>query len=97
MKNKEQIITDMCYTWRHDYGLDKHPNDMFVGLITSGMTKEEREFLYNQMAQLYEHHIESIHKELTDLQQGNKVILPQDKEHAMNMMQVAQFYLDNNC
>lgn len=97
MKTKEQIITDMCYTWRHDYGLDKHPSDMFSGLITSGMTAEEREFLYSQMAQLYEHHIESLHKELTDLQEGNTVILPQDKEHATNMMQVAQFYLDNNC
>jgi hypothetical protein len=96
MRTKEQIITDMCYTWRHDYGLDKLPNDMFAGLITSGMTAEEREFLYSQMAQLYEHHIESIHKELTDLQQGNTVILPQNKEHAVNMMRVAQHYLNSN-
>ncbi len=96
MKTKEQIITDMCYTCRHDYGLHKTQSTSFMDMISSGMTKEEREFLYSQMKQLYEHHIESIHKELTDLQQGNTVILPQNKEHAVNMMRVAQHYLNSN-
>ncbi len=96
MKSKEQVIIDMCYTWRHDYGLHKTQSNSFMDIISSGMTEEERKFLYSQMAQLYEHHIESIHKELTDLQQGNKVILPQNREHAVNMLKVAQFYLNSN-
>jgi hypothetical protein len=96
MKSKEQIITDMCYTYRHDYGLTKTQSESFMSAISSGMTEEERKFLYSQMKQLYEHHFESIHKELTDLQQGVIVVLPQNREHAVNMMQTAQFYLDSN-
>ena len=51
MKLREQIISDMCYTWRHDYGLDKRP-DSFS--FEAGMTKEEREFLWKQMSQLFD-------------------------------------------
>ena len=43
MKNKEQIITDMCYTYRHDFGLrkkDGEPN------WTSGMTEQDAKMLY---------------------------------------------------
>lgn len=93
---KEEIITGMCYTWRHDYGLDKEPDSSFLGLITSGMTKEEREGLYRGMAQLYEHHIQPIHKDLTDLQEGLSIVLPKNRQHAVDMLRVAQYYLDNN-
>jgi hypothetical protein len=51
MKTREQIITDMCYTWRHDYGLDRQEHD---GLITAGITKNQREQLWHQMAQIYD-------------------------------------------
>lgn len=50
MKTREQIITSMCYTWRHDYGLDKSGEN----LLSSGTTREEREFLWNQMAQIFD-------------------------------------------
>lgn len=40
----------MCYTLRHDYGIDRLPDDHFK----SGMTDEEREHLYNEMAQIYD-------------------------------------------
>lgn len=46
---REEIITAMCYTWRHDYGLEKTEE-----VLSSGMTKEERSFLWNQMAQIYD-------------------------------------------
>jgi len=54
MKTREEIITSMCYTWRHDYGLVKYPDPggyIFPG-VTSGMTDEERKALWNQMAQI---------------------------------------------
>lgn len=51
MKTREQIISDMCYTWRHDYGLTKHEED----ILSSGMTEIERKALWSQMEQLYEH------------------------------------------
>ena len=64
---KEEIITSMCYTWRHDYGLDKEPDSSFLGLITSGMTELERQSLYKQMEQLYNHHIQPLVDEITEL------------------------------
>ena len=57
MKNKEQIITDMCYTYRHDYGLrkeDGEPN------WTAGMTEQDAKMLYKTMEQIYNNNIEPI-------------------------------------
>jgi hypothetical protein len=54
MKTREQIITSMCMTYRHDYGLDKHPDDAdFV----AGMTGSQRKALWNQMAQIFDNDI----------------------------------------
>lgn len=53
MRTREQIITSMCHTWRHDYGLDK---DTESGL-SSGMTISERHALWNQMAQIFDNDI----------------------------------------
>ena len=52
-KTKEQIITSMCYTWRHDYGLDRSRGD-FSG---SGMSQSERETLWNSMEHLFDNNI----------------------------------------
>ena len=60
MTNKEQIITDMCYTYRQDYGLNKDPNDPSW---LAGMTTDERQGLYNTMAQIYENNIEPLLKQ----------------------------------
>jgi hypothetical protein len=57
MKTREQIITDMCYTYRHDYGLDKDPNGPSW---LSGMTPEERKGLYDTMAQIFDNDIQPI-------------------------------------
>ena len=54
MKTREQIITDMCYTYRHDYGLNKDPNDP---PWISGMTEAERKGLYLTMSQIYDNTI----------------------------------------
>lgn len=55
MKPREQIITNMCYTYRHDYGLDRVISDgTCTELSTAGMTNKERESLWNQMAQLFD-------------------------------------------
>ncbi len=55
MKTREEIITSMCYTFRHDYGLDK--STTFSGLLGSGMTSEERAALWMQMAQIFDNDI----------------------------------------
>ena len=55
MKTREEIITSMCYTWRHDYGLKKE--SLEVDAISSGMTDREREHLYRAMSQLFDNDI----------------------------------------
>lgn len=91
MKSKEQIITDMCYTYRQDYGLDKDPTDPSW---VAGMTPDERKGLYNTMKQIYENNIEPMVNQYKDLQEGNSVIVPKDKDHAEAMVRVGMFYLE---
>lgn len=57
MKTREEIITSMCYTIRHDYGLDKSVGTGFADIISSGMTVQERQALWHQMAQLFDNDI----------------------------------------
>lgn len=57
MKTREDIITSMCYTWRHDYGLDKREHDGPGGLISAGLTDIERKILWSQMAQIFDNDI----------------------------------------
>jgi hypothetical protein len=55
MKTREQIITSMCYTIRHDYGLDRPVDSIFP--LESGLTDRERLALWNQMAQIFDNNI----------------------------------------
>jgi hypothetical protein len=54
MKSREHIITNMCYTYRHDYGLDKQPGDP---PWCAGMTPKERQGLRQTMAQIFDNDI----------------------------------------
>jgi len=56
-RTREDIITSMCYTWRHDFGAPV--NNDFSGF---GMTDEQRQSLWNQMAQIYDNDIAPFHK-----------------------------------
>ena len=44
----------MCYTYRHDYGLDRHPDDP---PWVAGMTEKERKGLWQTMAQIFDNDI----------------------------------------
>jgi hypothetical protein len=57
MKTREQIITSMCYTMRHDYGLNRDLGNGFVDEFAAGMTDEERAALWRQMSQLFDNDI----------------------------------------
>lgn len=61
MKTKHEIVTSMCYTYRHDYGLELEPNQLMFG---GGMTKGEREALYRSMEQIFHHNILPLLQEL---------------------------------
>ena len=62
MRSRDEVITSMCYTWRHDYGIVKDPeyknyqNDV-IDSISSGMYQWEREQLWKQMAQIFDNNI----------------------------------------
>ena len=57
MKTRNEIITAMCYTWRHDYGLTRQEHESGGGLVTAGLTVIEREFLWKQMSQIFDNDI----------------------------------------
>jgi hypothetical protein len=57
MKTKAEIIHSMAYTYRHDYGLRKEPDDP---TWTSGMTEQDAIMLYKTMEQIYNNDIEPI-------------------------------------
>lgn len=64
MRTRDQIITNMCYTWRHDYGIVKDPDHKarpgmteFIDEISAGMYQVEREALWRQMAQIFDNDI----------------------------------------
>ena len=54
--NREQIINNMCMTFRHDYGLRISEDDRMYTLM-SGMTEREAQALYNDMAQIFDNDI----------------------------------------
>ena len=91
MKTKEEIIHDMCMTYRHDFGLRKNPNDP---PWISGMTENDAKMLYKTMEQIYNNNIEPMLKELCDLREGRSVQIPQNEEHAAMMLRLAQMYFE---
>jgi hypothetical protein len=52
--NRDEIITSMCYTYRHDYGLDRKDTDPSW---VAGMTPSERQSLWDTMAQIFDNDI----------------------------------------
>ena len=56
-KTRDEIITAMCYTWRHDYGLDRQEHDGPGGLISMGLTNAQREILRQKMEQIFDNDI----------------------------------------
>lgn len=61
---RHRIVTDMCFTYRHDYGLEVPDGADLVH--TCGMTRVEREALYKRMDQLYNHYISDLVEALLD-------------------------------
>lgn len=74
--SRDNVIKSMMLTTRHDAFLDK--ND--TCLLSSGMTKEGREALYNQMAQLYDNHVATFHIGNNRYEKVRRLNVPQFKE-----------------
>lgn len=91
IKTKEEIIYDMCMTYRHDFGLRKSPNDP---PWTAGMTEEDAKMLYKTMEQIYNNNIAPIMSHYEEIDKGLAVVVPKDKDHAEAMVKVGMFYLE---
>jgi hypothetical protein len=94
MKTREEIITAMCFTWRHDYGLVISEDDR-IYTLNSGMTELERQRLFNTMSQVFDHHFATSLEEYRKVNEGEAITMPKNAEHAKAMMEVGQWYLDN--
>ena len=53
---REEIINNMCLTYRHDYGLTISEDDKMYTL-SSGVTEIERKGIWNTMAQIFDNDI----------------------------------------
>lgn len=51
---REKIITQMCYTYRHDYGLRRGGAQPGSKWYQGGISDEEAEQIWNQMAQIFD-------------------------------------------
>ena len=93
MKTREQLIESMCYTYRHDFGLDRTET---AGFISSGMTEDERRFLRAVMAQIFDNDLAPVLEDYRRLVEGEAVVVPKDKEHAESLIRMGTFYLEHN-
>ena len=93
--DREQIINNMCMTFRHDYGLVISEDDRMYTL-NSGMTELERQGLFSTMSQVFDHHFANVLEDYRKVNEGEDITIPKSVEHAKAMMGVAQWYLDTN-
>jgi len=56
-KTREKIIADMCFTYRHDFGIRKEKDG-----IESGVTEREANDIWKKMAQIYDNDISPLLK-----------------------------------
>jgi hypothetical protein len=56
MMTREQVIHNMCMTFRHDYGMIIS-QDRAKSTPAAGMTQKQREALFRQMAQIFDNDI----------------------------------------
>lgn len=70
MKSKEEIVTDMCQTYRPDFNLDKDPNGP---PWVAGMTMFERRMLRLVMEQIYDEHVGPIYEQYMKLNNETKI------------------------
>ena len=56
MRTREQVISNMCLTYRHDYRLTISEDDKMYTL-NSGVTETERKAIWTTMAQIFDNDI----------------------------------------
>lgn len=95
MKTREEIINNMCMTFRHDYGLRISEDDRMYSL-NSGMTEREAQALYNDMAQIFDNDIAPLLDSAMKYEAGTHIPMPVNVDQAKGMILVAENYLKHN-
>ena len=95
MKTREEIINNMCMTFRHDYGLRISEDDRMYTLM-SGMTEREAQELFNTMAQIFDNDIAPLVDAAMKYEAGTHIPMPANAEYAKGMILVAESYLKHN-
>ena len=95
MKTREEIINNMCMTFRHDYGLRISEDDRMYTLM-SGMTEREAQALFNTMAQIFDNDIAPLIENAMKYAAGTHIPIPANAEYARGMILVAENYLKHN-
>lgn len=95
MKTREEIINNMCMTFRHDYGLRISEDDRMYTLM-SGMTESEAQELFNTMAQIFDNDIAPLIENAMHYEAGTHIPMPANAEYARGMILVAENYLKHN-
>ncbi len=93
--NREQIINNMCMTFRHEYGLRISEDDRMYTLM-SGMTEREAQALYNDMAQIFDNDIAPLIENAKRYEEGTHIPIPTSVEYAKGMILVAENYLKSH-
>lgn len=93
--NREQIINNMCITFRHDYGLVISEDDRMYTLM-SGMTERERQALFHTMAQIFDNDIAPLIDSAVKYESGTYIPMPVTVDQAKGMILVAENYLKYN-
>ena len=93
--NREQIINNMCMTFRHDYGLRISEDDRMYSLM-SGMTEREAQALFNDMAQIFDNDIAPILENAMRYEAGTHIPIPVNADQAKGMILIAENYLKHN-
>ena len=95
MKTREEIITSMCMTFRHDYGLVISEDDRMYTLM-SGMTERERTALWNDMAQIFDNDIAPLVESAMKYEAGTHIPMPMNTDQAKGMVLIGENYLKHN-
>ena len=95
MKTREEIINNMCMTFRHDYGLRISEDDRMYTLM-SGVTEREAQELFNTMAQIFDNDIAPLIDSAMKYEAGTHIPIPAHAEYARGMILVAENYLKHN-
>lgn len=76
-KSREEIINDMCGTYRRDFWFDRDP----AHPLSAGVSREERLHIYMKMAQLFDNCISAFINHNIALAESQRILIDQQQKN----------------